>query len=534
LNVIKRLLKASHNHVKRREFIKIGAGIIASASLSPSEVFAAGSSPGKPNLLIIHTDEHNFRTLGCYRETLSAKQAFMWGEDNVVETPHIDAMARNGALCTNFYATSPVCTPSRAAFVSGQYPHETGARQNCLPLDDAVVTFAGLLKQQGYATGYAGKWHLDGDGRPQWDPKRDFGFTDNRYMFNRGHWKKFEDTADGPRVAARRGNQPTYDVAGADSKSFATDWLAGKTVDFIRANRNKPFCYMVSFPDPHGPDSVRAPYNTMYAHMKFQKPHTAGKSQKGVPSWAAPGKGRGNDAAYFGMVKCIDDNVGKIMKTLKDEGLTENTVVVFTSDHGDLRGEHGRQNKGVPLEGSAKIPFVIQWPAKITPGTRVEQALGCVDFLPTVLGMMDYGTAGRESGRDASAFFVGKAPANWEDVAILRQGSASGWVCAVSKRYKLVLSPRDVPWLIDKQTDPDELINFATNEKCRDIVRGLARAMEAYHKKHKDPSLLSAKMAYDLAWAVGTDLAYDAGAAPALPKKKEVPGGKKGRKKATE
>jgi arylsulfatase A-like enzyme len=503
--------------MNRREFIEIGATAFASVSMAPSGLFAAGGDSASPNLLIIHTDEHNFRTLGCYRDTLDAKQAAMWGEGNVVETPHIDAIARNGALCTNYYATSPVCTPSRAALVSGQYPQETNAYQNNRPLNDSVVTFASLLKQNGYVTGYAGKWHLDGDGKPQWDPERDFGFSDNRHMFNRGHWKTFEDTPGGPRVAARKGNKPSYDVAGADSKSFATDWLADKAVEFIKANTrsagsgqgSQPFCYMVSLPDPHGPDSVRAPYNTMYADMKFKKPHTAGKSREDVPSWASPKGGGGNDAAYFGMVKCIDDNVGKIMKVLEQEGLTQNTIVVFTADHGDLRGEHGRQNKGVPLEGSAKIPFVIQWPGRINPGTRIAEAMGCVDFLPTILSMMNCKTAGKESGRDASGFFVGSKPANWEDVAILRKGSALGWVCAVSKRYKLVLSPQDPPWLIDKQEDPDELINFAHKQECRDSVRKLAKAMAGYHRQHHDPSLEHEKMQRDLAWAVGEVLEYE-------------------------
>ena len=504
----------------RRKFIKVGGGLLASVSQAPSDMFAAAGKGGKPNLLIIHTDEHNFRTLGCYRKTLASKQAFMWGKDNVVETPNIDAIAANGALCTNFYATSPVCTPSRAAFVSGQYPHETGVTKNHKPLKDEVITFAATLGEQGYATGYAGKWHLDGVGRPQWEPKRNFGFSDNRFMYNRGHWKKFEDTRTGPRVAARKGDQPSTDVAGADDKSFSTDWLADKTIEFFKANKDKPFCYMVSIPDPHGPDSVREPYDTMYAKMKFQTPHTASKPQKDVPSWASPKRGQGNDAVYFGMVKCIDDNVGKIMDALKKEELTGNTIVVFTADHGGMRGEHGRQHKGVPLEASAKVPFVIQWPARIMPGKRIDQAIGGVDFLPTILGMMNCKTAGKESGRDASAFFVGQAPKGWEDVSIL--GNSRKWVCAVSKRYKLVLSPRDVPWLIDKQEDPDELINFATKKEYRGIVRQLAKAMNAYHEKHKHPSLYNAKMKHALAWAVGPRATYHAVEAPAT-----APGGKK-------
>ena len=131
----------------------------------------------RPNLLIIHTDEHHFGTLGCYG-------------GRVVETPNIDSLAAQGAICTSFYATTPVCSPSRAAFVSGRYPQKPPGVTNTIPMSDDVETCAEILGRQGYATGYAGKWHLDGTGKPQWAPKRKFGFQDNRYMFNRGHWKQ--------------------------------------------------------------------------------------------------------------------------------------------------------------------------------------------------------------------------------------------------------------------------------------------------------------------------------------------------------
>ena len=167
----------------RRDFLKT---LSTAAALYAIPAWAREKA--KPNLLIIQTDEHNFRTLGCYRKTLPNKQAFIWGKDAVVTTPHIDWLAENGALCTKFYATTPVCSPSRAAFVSGRYPQNTPVTTNNIALDDDIITFAEVLKRQGYATGYAGKWHIDGDGKPQWAPKRQFGFADNRYMFNRGHW----------------------------------------------------------------------------------------------------------------------------------------------------------------------------------------------------------------------------------------------------------------------------------------------------------------------------------------------------------
>ncbi|HRX80270.1 MAG TPA: sulfatase, partial [Pirellulaceae bacterium] len=438
------------------------------------------------NLLVIMTDEHNFRTLGCYRELLPESQALMWGKA-VVETPNIDWIAKNGAICTSFYATTPVCSSSRAALVSGQYPQNTAVVVNDVPMNDDVVTFAEILAREGYATGYAGKWHLDGTGKPQWAPERKFGFQDNRYMFNRGHWKQLEETPEGPRVAGRdkQGN-PSYAIEGATEKNFTTDFLCDKTVEFIESNKDKPFCYMVSIPDPHGPDTVRAPYDTMYDEQTYTQPPSAKKPEEGLPSWGQKQQGGFNMSKYYGMVRCIDDNVGKIIKSLRTNDLLDNTIIVFTSDHGDLRGEHHRQNKGVPYEASTRVPFLVHFPGKVKPGTVINEALTSVDFLPTVLPMMGHKTVGREEGRNASELFAnGKAPANWTDIAFVRgTGQQQGWLSVVTDRYKLVYSPVDPPWLFDLERDPDEVTNFFEHAGYREIVQDLATQLRDYAAKN--------------------------------------------------
>jgi len=489
------------NMIGRREFLK-ASGILVAAVGVPALSRAVDKST--PNLLIIQTDEHNFRTLGCYRKTLPPEQAFMWGPKAVVETPHIDWLATHGALCTKFYATTPVCSPSRASFVSGRYPQNTPVVNNNIPLDDGIVTFAEILRRAGYATGYAGKWHLDGAGKPQWGPKRKFGFQDNAYMFNRGHWKQLEDSANGPRVKARKGGKPNYSVDGADEKSFTTDFLTDKTIGFIKRNASKRFCCMISIPDPHGPDTVRPPYANMYDSMTFAKPRTYDKPDAGVPTWAAKQKGAYGQARYYGMVKCIDDNVGRIVACLRKLKLMDNTILVFTSDHGDLRGEHHRHNKGVPLEASAKIPFVVYYPARIKAGTIVTQALGTVDFLPTIVSMMGLKTTGLEEGRDASRLMTeGKAPDGWKDVAFVRGtgGPEANWLGAFTSRYKFIVSPRDIPWLIDMEKDPDELKNFFSDPEYRPIVRKLAAELIAYGEKFKDGRTSVAKIKADLEWS---------------------------------
>lgn len=461
-----------------------------------SGLSCAGAS-ARPNLLVIHCDELSYRTLGCYRAQMPKEQAYIWGEGVAVETPHIDSIAARGALCTRYFATSPVCTPSRASFVSGRYPQNGGAIANDIPMKDDVVTFAEVLRRAGYATGYAGKWHLDGEAKPGFTPGRQFGFEDNRYMFNRGHWKKLEDGPGGPRVAAtdKKGN-PTYDVAGADAKSFTTDFLADKAMAFIDANKDKPFCVMLSIPDPHGPNTVRAPYDTMFEGMAFQAPKTAARDPASAPAWGKPtakkaGKSAGM-AKYFGMVKCIDDNVGRMLEALETGGLRERTWIVFTADHGDLCGEHGRHDKGVPFDTSAGIPFLLAAPGKVKPGSVVGEALGTVDFKPTILALMGVGAPGGDEGRDASHLFSGGGePEGWRDLTFMRIGGTGkgerGWMAAVTSRYKFVVSPGDGPWLFDREADPWELKNFSGDPGHRDAARMLATALGDYGARFHEP-----------------------------------------------
>ena len=492
-------------------------------------VATAASAADRPNLIVIQTDEHNFRTLGCYRKLMAPEQALMWGK-HVVETPHIDSLCERGAICTSFYATTPVCSPSRGSLVSGMYPQSTGVVTNNIPMGDHVVTFAEILKKQGYATGYVGKWHLEGSGKPQWAPPRKFGFDDNRYMFNRGHWKQFEDTPQGPRVKSRKNGKADYGVQGADEESFATDWLMRKVEGFVEQHREKPFCIMTCLPDPHGPDTVRPPYDTMYADLEFELPRTFSTKEEDRerPFWGTANARFQDMAKYYGMVKCIDDNLGKLLAKLEAWGIRDKTIIVFTSDHGDLRGEHNRQNKGVPYEGSARIPFIVSYPAKYTRPVVVDEALTCVDFLPSVLKIMGVETAGKEEGRDASQLLLtGEAPEGWKDVAFMR-ATNNGWICALSDQHKLVLDPFGRPWLFDLERDPDEMINFFTDRHYREVVRGLGKELRAYGERFKDPVTSFEPITADLDWAISGEGKYEM--APRMGK--AVPGRIQRKKKA--
>jgi len=471
----------------------------------------------RPNVLIIQTDEHNFRTLGCYRALLPREQAFPWGDNVKVDTPHLDALAGRGAICTRFYATSPVCTPSRAALMTGLYPQNTGSISNDLPMLDRMETFASVLEHEGYRTGYAGKWHLDGDAKPGWAPARKFGFTDNRHMFNRGHWKKLGEDASGPKVlSVNTRGEPDYGIEGADATSFTTDYLTDRAIEFVRGARDRPFCYMLSLPDPHGPNTVRAPYDTMFDPAVFKQPASAQSKGEKLPSFAQVLQDRFNQrqmALYFGMVKCIDDNVGRLVETLRETGQLERTILVFTSDHGDMCGEHGRHNKGIPCEGSARVPFLIAAPGLIPPGTVLHEALGTVDFKPTLLGLLGLKTEVAMQGRDASSLLKnGRAPADWKDRTFVRiggdSGGASGWLAIFTRRHKFVVSPTDTPALFDRDTDPFEMKNLFEDPTRRDLIRELAVQLQSYAETTADPHAANPAIQADLAWATSDSTTY--------------------------
>ena len=456
-------------------------------------------SPGpKPNVLVIMVDQQNFRTLGCYRELLPPEQAFMWGK-TVVDTPNVDRIAKAGALCERFMVTSPSCAPSRAALLTGLYPQTAGVPVNNKPMNDSCVTFAQVLKDNGYATGYFGKWHLD-TGMPGWAPKKKFGFDDNTYMWNRGHWKKLADTPKGPTVVPRdaKGKEATK-LDNADEKSFTTDFLTTRTINFINKNQStgKPFCVVLSIPDPHQPESVRKPYSETYRDVKWKLARTYNMPRdEPAPAWCAPMKEvvpgletSTSQRQYFGMIKCIDDNVGRLLAALEKTGALDNTIIVYTSDHGDMRGEHRMEYKGNPMDGAARVPFLITYPGKIAPGTIVRDcAVSSVDFKPTLLALLGVNDTAKVEGRDLSKIFLGEKfdTAHGKDIVFTRCENWGQWSAAISMKYKLIMDNSTL-WLTDFAKDPDELKNFAYDPAYAPIVKQMAADMLDYLKTRNDP-----------------------------------------------
>ncbi|MFC1713974.1 sulfatase-like hydrolase/transferase [Candidatus Poribacteria bacterium] len=436
----------------------------------------------QPNLLVIHTDQQSCWTLGAYGGTL-------------IETPNIDRIGREGAILNSFFTNSAVCTPSRGCFVTGRYPHAHGAYTNNIPLNLDEVTFAQVLRENGYDTGYAGKWHLDGKRRPGWvHEDRGMGFDDNYYMFNRGHWKKIEDSDMGD-------TQPTvhnYRVIG-DEKTYATDWLTDKAMEFIKRPRSKPFCYMVSLPDPHGPVWVRSPYDTMFHPDDMPLPATL--NDENLPSWlmaaqqSSPfGSGKPNRdqrlreflALYCGEVKLIDDSVGRIVACLEQQGVLNDTIIVFTTDHGEYAGEHGLHGKNQLYETAYRIPMLIRWPGKIAPGTVMDQVASTVDFQPSILGLMGIPPCGREQGRDASPLLRGEE-VEWHNEAFIHHSSLRR-AGIFTNEFELAYVKDAEPILFDRRNNPDQTHNLFDELKYKQVVAELTQRIVEHNMAVESPA----------------------------------------------
>jgi len=465
--------------MNRRDFLRaLGAGV---ASTAVGQAVVAGAASGKsnahPNLLIIHTDQLSSWAISAYAGRL--KRVPNYGKV-LVETPHIDSLAAEGALLENFFTNSAVCTPSRGCLLTGRYPHAHGAYRNNIEMNRDEVTLARVLERQGYETGYAGKWHLDGPPKPGWlKPDRSMGFADCRFMFNRGHWKKIED---------RPGSDPKahpYGVIG-DETSFTTDWLAGKTIDFIRMGHRRSFFYLVSFPDPHTPFTVREPYMSMYDPEDMIVPHTFKQAASVKGKASTEERLRRSKAHYCGQVKCIDDNVGRILDALKEKGLLDHTVIVFTTDHGEYMGEHGLYGKNRWYRTAYQIPFLVRWPKRIRGGTVVEEFITNVDIQQTLLGLMSIPPSGREQGRDASALLLGRDVA-WNNEAMIHHSSLES-AGVFTSEYELVLQADGNHMFFDRTNDPEQTRNLCGHEEHKATFDALKRRIVQHHKDVKSPA----------------------------------------------
>ncbi|MBI1372455.1 MAG: sulfatase-like hydrolase/transferase [Phycisphaera sp.] len=397
----------------------------------------------KPNFVVILTDDQGYADLGCFGSP-------------TIHTPNIDRMARGGVRLTSFYAAAPICTPTRAALMTGCYATRVGLPTPLhvfdeIGLNPAEVTLPEVLQQRGYRTACVGKWHLGH--APAFYPTR-HGFdvywgTPLGHMFDR------------PAVGKAVGDTSDLFLDNETAIAFPdhgdlTERLTDVAVRFIAENKRRPFFLFVSHPMPHEPLAV--------------SPRFAGKSKGGL---------------YGDVIECIDWSTGRILAALEEHGLTERTVVIFTSDNGPKKG-HGsaaplRGFKHQPYEGGVRVPCVAYAPGRIPAGRTVDAITTVMDLYPTLAGLAGAPVSPQQvrDGRDIWPLLTGESnaePAHREFFYFVRHGVLAG---VRDERWKL-LEQKGLTELFDLVADISESSNVAGQHP--EIVARLTARMQAFEK----------------------------------------------------
>ena len=439
--------------IGRRTFL---GGVLAATGYAACG--GAATDAGKvshPNLVYVFADQWRAQATG-------------YGGDPNAHTPHLDRLAGESVNFSNAVSGCPVCSPYRASLLTGQYWHKHGVFLNDVPLRDDAVTFAEALRDAGYDTGYIGKWHLDGHGRLSYTPpERRHGFS---------YWRALECTHE-------YNNSPYYADDPEPRRWDGYDAFA-QTSDaerYIRERSGKgPFALFVSWGPPHNPyetapkeyrDRVRAEDIVLRPNVPEEHAEAARKDLAG----------------YYAHIMALDDCVGRLLDTLESCGLAQDTVFVFTSDHGDMLYSQGMQRKQKPWDESVRVPFLLRYPRGLGgSGCRSECLINTPDIMPTLLGLCGVPVPATVQGCDFSTGLPGGGMPE-TDAALLACISPFGEFVRAhggreyrgirTRRYTYV---RDLngPWLLyDDDADPYQKDNLCGREEHRDLQAQLDRRL---------------------------------------------------------
>ncbi len=420
---------------------------------------AARPSP-RPNFVFVITDDQRWDALGVVQRERGAQARFPW-----FQTPNLDRLAREGARFRNAFVTLSLCSPSRAAFLTGRYNHDNGIVNNHTPFPPSSVTHATLLRGAGYTTGYVGKWHM-GNQRG----KRP-GFDYSASFIGQGRYVDCPFEVDGT---------PT------DTKGWVDDVSTDYALGFLRKNSTRPFSLIVGYKSSHGPwnppprladrfaseTSRPAPNaNSPAVYKGWTPPNRPNPAAAGQPPQARPEQRR-NPAQthrnYFRTLAAVDENVGKLLAALDELGLAENTVVVFTSDNGFYLGEHGLGDKRSAYDESLRIPLLVRYPKLVRPGTLVDALALNIDLAPTFLDLAGVSVPKEMQGRSWRPLLEGKtAPPDWRSAFFYeyffeRPFPIPTILAVRTERAKLIRYPGHDDWteLFDLRADPFEMKNL--------------------------------------------------------------------------
>ncbi|MCY4411914.1 MAG: sulfatase-like hydrolase/transferase [Caldilineaceae bacterium] len=436
----------------------------------------------RPNLLYIHSDQHSPHVTGCYG-------------DNLVETPNLDGLAANGVVFDNAYCCSPICVPSRMSMLSGRHPFENEVWTNEHGLDSRIPTFAHAMGAAGYSPELVGRMHSVGPDQLHGYAARFVGDHGANHPGNPGPDRGILSVTAGPHHLSleRSGpGQSAYQVHDEDVTAVTIDRLNRLGVQKRAGILKQPFSLSVGLMLPHPPYVARQEDYDRYADSMTLPGKSAPPLDEQHPflRWWRQSTGievmdesevRRSRAAYAGLVYRTDAMIGQILNALVENRLDDNTLIVYTSDHGDMQGEHGLFWKHVFYEESVRVPLIVSWPGRIPEGQRSENVVSALDVAATMLDAMDAPALPNSAGRSFLPQIEGLngVPA-WEDVAFSEYctdkfGPPEGAYQRMVRREEWkYIHYHDYPsQLFNLREDPEELSDRSDDLGCRSILEEL-------------------------------------------------------------
>jgi len=470
--------------IGRREFLKASAwgGAALVMGCGRGGLFRKLGQT-KPNLVFLLADQWRAQATG-------------YSGDPNAKTPNLDKLAQQSINFTNAVSGCPVCSPYRASLITGRYPLTHGVFLNDVTLNNEAVSIAQAYARAGYQTGYIGKWHLSGCHRSSFIPR------EQRQGFQ--FWKVLECTHN-------YNNSYYYGDKNIKLKWEGYDAIAQthEAQRYIREQaqvKDKPFIMFLSWGPPH------APYQT--APQKYKDMFKADqiKLRPNVPQVMAA-KARKDLAGYYAHIKALDDCVGDIVQTLQECNLEKDTILVFTSDHGDMLYSQGQQKKQRPYDESIRVPFLLRYPGLLgTQGRKIDMPINAPDIMPTLLGLSGIKVPRTVEGEDFSGVIRGTEEPDNESALISCASPFGQWTRSQggreyrgvrTRRYTYV---RDLngPWLLfDDQTDPYQLNNLCNKDAYQEVQQKLERLLTEKLQETKDKFLSGS--AYIKKWGYKVD-----------------------------
>jgi arylsulfatase A-like enzyme len=455
----------------RRTFLKAMGVAFTAASASRLLSAEAGSATARkrPNVVFVFADQWRAQATGHA------------GDPNAL-TPNLDSLASASVNLTTAVSCCPVCTPYRASLLTGQYPLTHGLFLNDLCLNDDAVSIAEVFAAAGYDTGYIGKWHIDGHGRSSFIPRQ------RRQGFD--YWKVLECTHSYNKSPYYGDADEKLHWEGYDAVAQTRD---ARQYIAARARGPKPFLLMLSWGPPHNPyETAPEQYRKLFpdADQIQLRPNVPAKAQPAA---------RKDLQGYYAHCAAMDACMGDLLKTLAECGIEDDTIFVFTSDHGDMLGSQGEHRKQRPWDESIRVPFLLHYPAACgRAGKTIDMPFNTPDIMPTLLGLGGIAPPKTVEGTDFSGVLTGaKAPDN--DAAMICCISPFGeWTRPAggreyrglrTRRYTYV---RDLkgPWLLyDNQADPYQQANLVGKPEHADLQKALDAQLDKMLAVRKDKFL---------------------------------------------